>query len=93
MSIPKDRNTHGYLSEYHTFDENEKVTEDYAKYLAGFMLANSLGIEADETLSWYTNKEIWENSGKISKLESTVKSAIVKPGSYTTVFVGAIFLF
>ena len=47
VAIPRDRRLFGYLSEHHSFGENEETAGDYAEELAAEMLATTLGLEFD----------------------------------------------
>ena len=47
VAIPKDRSRYGYLSEHHTFGQNQRQASDYAEDLAASMLASTFGIEID----------------------------------------------
>ncbi len=93
VAIPKDRSQHGYLSEYHSFGENEQQAGDYAEDLAASMLATILGIEFDPDASYDTKKDIWRISGKIVRTRNVTQTAIGdKKGLWTTVLAGAIFI-
>ena len=43
VAIPRDNKLYGYLSEHHSFGENEDTAGDYAEELAAEMLATTLG--------------------------------------------------
>jgi arginine decarboxylase len=93
VAIPKDRNQHGYLSEYRSFGEPEQKAGDYAEDLAASMLATIVGVEFDPDASYDTKREIWKISGKIVRTMSITQSAIGdKRGLWTTVLAGAIFV-
>jgi len=76
IAIPKDRNQYGYLSEHHSFGENDTRAGDYAEDLAASMLATILGVEFDPNSSYDERKEIWQISGKIVKTTNITQSAI-----------------
>lgn len=93
VAIPRERERHGYLSEYHSFGENEQQAGDYAEDLAASMLATTLGIEFDPDASYDTKKDIWKISGQIVQTRNITQSAIGdKTGLWTTVLAGAIFI-
>jgi len=93
VAIPRVRSQHGYLSEYHSFGENEQQAGDYAEDLAASMLATILGIEFDPDASYDTKKDIWKISGKIVRTRNITQTAIGdKSGLWTTVLAGAIFI-
>jgi len=93
-AIPADQDAYGYLSEHHTYGQNEKTAGDYAEDLAATMLASTLGIEIDEDKGWDENKEVYKISDKIVKTTNVTQSAVVgAPGLYSTVIASALFLF
>lgn len=92
-AIPKERNNYGYLSEYHSYGENEKEAGEYAEDLATMMLATTLGIEFDEDLNWDEKRQVWRISDKIVISSSIAQEAIVPKKKYATVLSAAIFLF
>lgn len=92
-AIPKEKNNYGYLSEYHSYGENEKEAGDYAEDLATMMLATTLGIEFDEDLNWDEKRQVWKISDKIVISSSIAQEAIVPKKKYATVLSAAIFIF
>ena len=52
LALPRDPRLYGYLSEHHSFGENEDMAGDYAEELAAEMLATTLGLEFDPDKSW-----------------------------------------
>lgn len=92
-AIPKERTFYGYLSEYHTYGENETEAGDYAEDLATMMLATTLGIEFDEDSSWDEKRQIWKISDKIVVSSSVAQEAIVQKKKFATVLATAIFIF
>ena len=93
-AIPADPNAYGYLSEHHSFGENEKIAGDVAEDLAADMLASTLGIEFDEDKSWDENNAIYRISDKIVRATNITQSAVIGPeGNFSTVIAAAVFLF
>jgi arginine decarboxylase len=93
VALPKDSNQYGYLSEYHSYGENEQQAGDYAEDLAASMLATILGVEFDPDASYDTKREIWKISGKIVRTRNVTQSAVGdKRGLWTTVLAGAVFV-
>ena len=93
-AIPADPSAYGYLSEYHSFGQNEKVAGDFAEDLAAAMLASTLGIEFNEDKSWDENNAIYRISDKIVRATNVTQSAVIDPeANYTTVVAAAVFLF
>jgi arginine decarboxylase len=93
LAVPKDRNNYGYLSEHHSFGQNDKAAGDYAEDLAASMLATILGVPFDPNVSYDEKKEIWRISGEIVVSRNVTQSAIGdKNGLWTTVVAAAVFI-
>ena len=93
LAVPKDRNNYGYLSEHHSFGQNDKAAGDYAEDLAASMLATILGVPFDPNISYDEKKEIWRISGEIVVSRNVTQSAIGdKNGLWTTVIAVAVLL-
>ena len=93
LAVPKDRkNTHGYLSEHHSFGQTDEVAGDYAEDLAATMLATTLGIAFDPDKAWNEREQTYKQSGLIVKTRNICQSAIGdKQGRWTTVLAAAVF--
>jgi arginine decarboxylase len=93
VAIPADKKQYGYLSEHHSFGENEKKAGDYAEDLAVTMLATIMGLEFDPDKSWDEMKEIWKIGGKIVRTQNVTQTAVGdKNGLWTTVVAAAVLL-
>lgn len=93
LSIPKNSEYHGYLSEHHAHGQNEKQSGDYAEDLSAEMLATTLGVPFDPDKSWNERKGTWTISGEIVRTLNTTQSAVGDArGLWTTVVAGAIFV-
>lgn len=92
-AVPTNRNTYGYISEHHSFGQNEKEAGDYAEDLAAGMLASTLGVDFDVDNSWDEKREIFKISGKIVETRNITIAAKVNKGGYTTVLAAAVFVF
>jgi len=93
IALPRSQESHGYLSEHHSFGQNEKLAGDYAEDLAAEMLATIIGVQFDPEKSWNERKGTWTISGEIVKTMETTQSAVGdKKGLWTTVIAGAIFV-
>jgi arginine decarboxylase len=75
-ALPKDRNSYGYLSEYHSAGDSGKNAGDYAEGLAASMLASALG----------------KKSPKIARKTNFTQTAMGKEGVWTTVVSAAVFV-
>ncbi len=94
LAIPADRTTYGYLSEHHSFGEDDRTAGDYAEELAAEMLATTLNVEFDPDKSWDEKKEVYRLSNKIVRTMNITQSAVGdKRALWTTVISAAIFLF
>ncbi|HEU4824514.1 MAG TPA: arginine decarboxylase, pyruvoyl-dependent, partial [Nitrososphaeraceae archaeon] len=76
LARPADDNTqHGYLSEHHSTGETAQKAGDYAEDMAMEMLATTLGLPNDPTLTWDQREEQWKLSEKIYKTQNFTQSA------------------
>jgi len=92
-AIPANKHEYGYLSEHHSFGQNEKEAGDQAEELAAAMLASTLGIEYDESKSWDENEQVFKLNDKVIRTMNVTQSGIVEKGGYTTVVAAAVLLF
>lgn len=94
LARPADDNTqHGYLSEHHSTGETAQRAGDYAEDMAMEMLATTLGLPNDPTLTWDQREEQWKLSEKIYKTQNFTQSAEGnKDGLWTTVISAAILI-
>jgi arginine decarboxylase len=93
LAKPWDGNTYGYISEHHSFGENEERAGDYAQDLAATMLASTLGIDFDPESDWDRRREVYRMSGKIVESRSVTQTARGdKLSRWTTVVAAAVFL-
>ncbi|HDN82837.1 MAG TPA: arginine decarboxylase, pyruvoyl-dependent [Candidatus Altiarchaeales archaeon] len=93
LALPADKDSYGYLSEYHSFGETEKTAGDYAEDLAATMLAQTLGVEFDPDLAWDEREQIYKMSGKIVRVRNVTQAATGdKKGRWTTVIAAAVFV-
>ena len=73
LALPRDPRLYGYLSEHHSFGENEDMAGDYAEELAAEMLATTLGLEFDPDKSWDEKKEVYRLSNQIVRTRTSRK--------------------
>jgi len=93
VALPKDTSMYGYLSEHHSYGEDEKKAGDYAEDLAASMLATILGVSFDPDSSYDEKKDQWKMSGKIVKTFNITQTAIGETnGKWTTVIAAAVLL-
>ncbi|MGB7293502.1 MAG: arginine decarboxylase, pyruvoyl-dependent [Thermodesulfobacteriota bacterium] len=92
MAIPKDPNRYGYLSEHHSFGQNDTLAGEYAEDLAAYMLATILDAPFDPDKSYDEQKDIWKISGHTVKTRNVTQSAVGdKNGLWTTVVAAVVF--
>ena len=93
LASPADNTQYGYLSEHHSFGETAQKAGDYAEDMAMEMLATTLGLPNDPTLTWNQREEQWKLSEKIYKTQNTTQSAEGnKDGLWTTVISAAVLI-
>lgn len=93
LARPADDNQYGYLSEHHSTGETEQKAGDYAEDMAMEMLATTVGLTSDPSLTWDQKEELWKLSGKIYKTQNFTQSAEGnKDGLWTTVVSAAILI-
>ena len=91
VAIPRDPELFGYLSEHHSFGENEKTAGDYAEDLAAEMLATTLGLDFDPDKSWDEKREVYRLSNQIVRTQNVTQTAVGnKKGLWTTVIAAAV---
>jgi arginine decarboxylase len=93
LAMPADDTQYGYLSEHHSFGETAQKAGDYAEDMSMEMLATTLGLPNDPSLTWNQKEEQWKLSGKIYKTQNFTQSAEGnKEGMWTTVISAAVFI-
>ena len=93
VAIPRDQQLYGYLSEHHSFGEDEKTAGDYAEDLAAEMLATTLGLDFDPDKSWDEKREVWRLSNQIVHTQNVTQTATgSKERFWTTVIAAAVFV-
>ena len=92
-ATPREINSYGYISEYHSFGEVNKKIGDHAEDLAATMLAMTLGVEFDPDKAWDERKQEYKMSGRFVRTQSVAQTARGdKNGLWTTVLAAAVFL-
>lgn len=93
VARPKDKESFGYLSEYHDYGINDEDAGDYAEDLAATMLATVLGIDFDPNKAWNERKQEWKLGGEIVTTRNITQSAQGPKEGWTTVIAACVFLF
>ena len=92
VAIPRDRAHFGYLSEHHSFGDDDKTTGDYAEDIAAQMLATILGVEFDVNESYNKRLDLWKLSDQIVKTRNITQTSVGKNGVWTTVVAAAVLI-
>ena len=93
LANPKEDDKYGYLSEHHSTGETAQKAGDYAEDMAMEMVATTMGLPNDPSLTWDDKEEQWRLSGKIYNTQNYTQSAEGnKDGLWTTVVSAAVFI-
>jgi arginine decarboxylase len=86
VAMPADVSHHGYISEHHSYGQNEMAAGEYAEDLAASMLATVLGVPFDPEKAWDERREEWLLSGEIVRTMNVTSTAECgDDGRWTTV--------
>jgi arginine decarboxylase len=90
---PKDATMFGYLSEHHSFGQDQHTAGDFSEDLAASMLASTLGIPFDIDAAYDEKRQIFLLSDKIVETKNiTACAAVRKQAEYTTSIAAAVFI-
>lgn len=92
VAIPSDQAEYGFLSEHHSFGQNDEAAGEYAEDLAATMLATTMGLPFDLNANWDEKEQQFKSSGRIIKTTNVTQSAIGDKALWTTVVAGAVFI-
>ncbi len=93
LAIPNDPKRYGYLSEHHSFGQDEKEAGQYAEDLAADMLATTLGKNFDCTQIWSEEKDLYDLGDGIQvRTKHITQLARGKKGFWTTAFAAAVMI-
>lgn len=92
-AVPVNENNYGYISEHHSYGEDEETAGEYAEDLAATMLATTLGIEFNAELAWHEREQVYKTSGHIFDTFNACQTANGdKNGKWTTVLAAMVFI-
>jgi arginine decarboxylase len=92
LALPADQSHHGYISEHHSYGQNELTSGEYAEDLAASMLATVLGVAFEPDKAWDERREQWLLSGDIVRtLNVTSTAECGEDGRWTTVVAAVAF--
>jgi len=97
LAIPNDPKHYGYLSEHHSFGQEEKEAGEYAEDLAAYMLATTLGVNLginfDVDQIWNEKKNLYQISGNVAVTTKNITQTTQgQKGIWTTAIAAAIFI-
>ena len=93
VAIPSKKKDYGYISEHHSYGQNEDTAGDYAEDLAATMLATTMGITFDPATAWDERKQLFKASGLIIRTSHVAQSATGdKNGLWTSVVAAAVLI-
>ena len=93
LANPKEDDKYGYLSEHHSTGETAQKAGDYAEDMAMEMLATTMGLPNDPSLTWDDKEEQWRLSGKIYNTQNYTQSAEGNKDGLWIIVVSAAVLF
>lgn len=95
LAIPNEPVHYGYLSEHHSFGQNEKEAGLYAEQLAAYMLATTLGKNFDLSQIWdeEQEKKVYKISEELFvRTRSITQTTKGKKELWTTALAAAVFV-
>src|SRR2546425_3937088 len=90
LAMPSDPSHHGYISEHHSYGQNESVSGEYAEDLAASMLATVLGVPFEADQAWDERREQWLLSGEIVRTMNVTSTAECGADARWTTVVSAV---
>src|SRR2546423_7652413 len=86
LALPADPTHHRYISEHHSYGQNELVAGEYPEDLAPSMLGTVLGVPFDPEKAWDERREQWlPSAGIVPTLNVTSTAECGEDGRWTTV--------
>jgi arginine decarboxylase len=93
LAIPNNPAHYGYLSEHHSFGQNEKEAGLYAEQLATEMLATTLGENLDVNRIWSEENKVFKVSDELFvRTRSITQTTKGEKGLWTTALAAAVFI-
>jgi arginine decarboxylase len=91
MAVPNDPKHYGYLSEHHSFGQDEKEAGQYAEDLAADMLTTTLGKNFNLSQIWNEERSLYEIGDGIEvRTQHITQIARGKKGLWTTAIAAAV---
>lgn len=92
VATSSDKDSHGYLSEYHSFGQTAEIAGECAEELAATMVATNMGIQFKSEKSWKEKKKLLGRKGLTNITNIKQYATGDKDGAWTTVVAAAIFI-
>jgi arginine decarboxylase len=93
MAAPNDPKHYGYLSEHHSFGQDENEAGQYAEDLAADMLTTTLGKNFDLSQIWNEERSLYEIGDGIEvRTQNITQIARGKKGFWTTAIAAAVMI-
>ncbi len=93
LAIPNNPARYGYLSEHHSFGQNEKESGLYAEQLAMEMLATTLGENLDVSRIWSEENKVFKVSDELFvRTRSITQTTKGEKGLWTTALAAAVLI-
>ncbi|MEK6676441.1 MAG: arginine decarboxylase, pyruvoyl-dependent [Planctomycetota bacterium] len=93
LAVPKDKATHGYISEHHGFGMTQKACADYVEDMAASMLATTRGIDLDPDTAYNQRKDQYRAHGLVINTRAVVQTEEGdKNGLWTTCIAAAVLI-
>jgi arginine decarboxylase len=93
VAIPNDTSRYGYLSEHHSFGQNEGEAGQYAEDLAAWMLATTLGQDFDPDQIWNEERSVYElGEDIVVQTQNVTMTTQGKKGFWTTAIAAAVLI-
>ena len=93
LAIPNNPKHYGYLSEHHSFGQDESEAGQYAEDLAADMLATTLGQDFDLDQIWNEKRNLYELGNGIEvRTQHVTQIARGKKGFWTTAIAAAVMI-
>src|SRR5205814_9902749 len=90
LALPGGPSHHGYISEHHSYGQNEMTAGEYAEDLAASMRGTVLGVPFDPEKAWDERREQWLLSGEIVRTMNVTSTAECGADARWTTVVSAV---
>lgn len=92
VALPPDANTHGFLAEHHSFDEEHTEAARHAESMAATMLSTLMNWPGAEDPCYDADHGVWIVGDSVVRSTSVVQATRGKDGLWTSVVAAAVFV-